>query len=339
MKTLKNRLEILEKIGHKQNSKTILYITGDKPGFETQIGADVLPYFVSTLNAIGVCNKISLILYTRGGNTLSAWNIINLIKMYCDELEVIIPYHAHSSGTLIAIGANKIIMTKQATLGPIDPSIITTIMINNNPQNISISVEEITGYFDLARKELGLKQEESLTPAFLKIADKIDPLLLGKAYRTRSQIRMLAEKLLISNVPDEAKRKRIINFLCSDSGSHDYTINRREAKTELGLQVEKPDEVLYNLIESLYNSFSSDMELNIPHIPTMVLHNSKYGSGNYIIKRCLLESTYTESYSYVNIGKYSQDNESINHSIFYEGWLPYEQAVKFFNDSDDQPEQ
>ena len=59
-------------------------------------------------------------MYTRGGNTLAGWSIINLIRQFCDELEIIIPSKAHSTGTLMALGANSIIMTKQATLGPID---------------------------------------------------------------------------------------------------------------------------------------------------------------------------------------------------------------------------
>ena len=48
--------------------------------------------------------------------------------MYCDDLTVIVPHKAHSSGTVISLGANRIVMTKQATLSPIDPSL-------NNPLN------------------------------------------------------------------------------------------------------------------------------------------------------------------------------------------------------------
>lgn len=47
------------------------------------------------------------------------------LPQFCSEFEVIIPHKCHSTGTLIALGANKIVMTKQATLGPIDPSVNT----------------------------------------------------------------------------------------------------------------------------------------------------------------------------------------------------------------------
>ncbi len=66
---------------------------------------------------------------------------------------------------------------------------------------------------------------------------------------------MLANRLLANQITEPGKIKNIVNFLCSDSGSHDYTINRREAKNELGLMIEKPDNALYVLIKSIYYLF------------------------------------------------------------------------------------
>lgn len=97
-------------------------MTGDRRGAETRISSDVIDYFIGHLEKIGVVPKLSLFLYTRGGEISAAWNIVNLLKMYCDTLQVIIPHKAHSVGTIISIGANEIVMTKQATLGPIEPS-------------------------------------------------------------------------------------------------------------------------------------------------------------------------------------------------------------------------
>ena len=54
--------------------------------------------------------------------------IANMIRLFCDEFEVIVPSKAHSTATLICLGADRVVMTKQATLGPIDPGI-------NDPPN------------------------------------------------------------------------------------------------------------------------------------------------------------------------------------------------------------
>jgi 1,4-dihydroxy-2-naphthoyl-CoA synthase len=85
------RLELYKEIENRRNSKLLVYITGDRPGFETQIHPEILDYFIDHLDKIGNAEKISLLLYTRGGNTLAAWSLVNLIRQFCDEFEVIIP--------------------------------------------------------------------------------------------------------------------------------------------------------------------------------------------------------------------------------------------------------
>ena len=144
-----NRIELYKKLEEKLNSKLLVYITSDRPGFEASIAQDVIDIFINQLDKIGVTDKISLYLYTRGGDTAAAWNIINLLRQYCDTLQVVIPHKAHSAGTLISIGANSIIMTKQATLGPIDPSVNTPLnppIPNAPPQNnYPVSVEAVKG--------------------------------------------------------------------------------------------------------------------------------------------------------------------------------------------------
>ena len=118
-----DRKRLLRQVERERDSKAILYVTGDRAGLQTQIGQDVIDLFVDHLDAVGPVNKISFILYTSGGDVSAAWNLVNLLHMFCDDLEVIAPGKCMSAGTLISLGADRIIMTKQATLGPIDPSL------------------------------------------------------------------------------------------------------------------------------------------------------------------------------------------------------------------------
>jgi membrane-bound ClpP family serine protease len=89
---------------------------------ETQIHPEALHYFTHHLDSFGLPQKISLLLYSRGGSTLAGWSIANVIRQFCQHFEVIVPATAQSAATLIALAADEIMMTKQATLGPIDPS-------------------------------------------------------------------------------------------------------------------------------------------------------------------------------------------------------------------------
>src|SRR5215211_969736 len=113
------RKQLIEQLETSRESKLLVFFTGDRPNLQTQIASDVYDLFVNHLDKIGIVQKLSLVLYTRGGDTLTAWSLVNLIRQFCEELEIIIPSKAHSAGTLMALGADKIVMTKQATLGPI----------------------------------------------------------------------------------------------------------------------------------------------------------------------------------------------------------------------------
>jgi len=287
----RNRISFYKDLEKLLNSKLLVYITSDRRGFETQIAGDVIDIFVNQLDKIGIVPKISLYLYTRGGETAAAWNIINLLKLYCDELQVIVPRKAHSAGTLICIGANSIIMTKQATLGPIDPSINTFLnppIPGAPPQNtFPVSVEAVKGYLAFAKEELSIEDDMALSSIMIKLSDSVHPLVLGQAFRLRVQIKMLAEKLLVNQVTDPAKIQQIIAFLCSDSGSHDYTINRREAKNSLGLNVVEPDPETYKVIKRIYDDINEELGFSLPFDIRAVASSN---SGEYYIKRGLIES-------------------------------------------------
>ena len=325
-----DRKKFYEKIEKERNSKVIAYVTGDRPGLETRIGADTPDVFLEHLDKIGKVNKISLILYTCGGDTLAAWNIINLFREFCDELEIIVPNKCRSAGTLMALGANEIIMTKQATLGPIDPSIIRAmspiIPGTNPPQKLSLSVESVKGYFSLLKEEFGAKGEKAMADAYIKLAEQIHPVVLGDVYRTQKQIQMLAEKMLGFSHYSKKSIKKIVTFLCSDSGSHDYTINRTEAKN-LGLRVESPNQDTYNELKAWYFDVVSELELKNAYSPQKVLGANS--SKLYTFKRCLIESVEYGQDAFVSEGVLSQKNivdqdgnskVAISNDTIYEGW-------------------
>ena len=324
-----DRIVLYKKIEKAFNSKLLVYVTGDRPGMATQVGSDVIDYFIEQLDKIGVCKKISLLLYTRGGDTSAAWNIINLLRMYCDELQVIVPHKAHSSGTIISLGANEIVMTKQATLGPIDPSIITPLNpeINNGMGSTKcpVSVEAVKGYLDYAKFELGITDQRVLGDIFNKLSEKVHPLVLGQVYRSKTQIKRIAHTLLQNQVTEEAKVEKIIDFLCSDSGGHDYTINRREAKEELGLNVNKVNYAQYNIIKQIMNDLSEELMLKRPFNVNLI-------NGQYFCKRALLESVPGGSDYFSTEGSIARvalpdGRKVIQNEVLFEGWRHEEEKV------------
>lgn len=293
-----------ERLEKEHNSKVLAYVTGDRPGWETQIHPEVLDHFVHHLDAIGVTKRITLYLYTCGGSALASWSIAHLIRHFCDELEIIVPSKARSGGTLICLGADKIIMTKQATLGPIDPSVNGAL----NPQvpgagpqaRVPVSVEAINGFIEFARKSLGEDARDGMASVMTQLISQVHPLVLGDAYRSRAQIRMLARRLVGRQLQDESKIERVLNFLCSESGSHDYAIFRREARDELGLNIQKPDDDGYKLIKSVYDDLANELLLTTPYDPNVVLGQEQ--TAPYEFRRALIESVHGGSHVHISKG-------------------------------------
>lgn len=279
--------------------KAILYVTGDRPAnagisLQSQIQEDVLPLFLDHLDALGKVDHLGLILYSRGGNIITGWSIVNLLRQFCNKLTVIVPFRAQSTATLICLGADEIIMTKQATLGPIDPS--TNGSFNPIPagsqQPVPLSVEDLSAYLEMAK---GLKLgANGMTQVMMKLSDNVNPIAIGTVQRIRGQIRQLADKLLQHSSTDLRARKKIISVLCEDAGSHDYTIYRTEAAA-LGLKVKTPDAAQYSIIKALYDDFEAELQLRSTFIVTPPLPGQ---TTSHHVVQGLLETPGFKSHAY-----------------------------------------
>jgi ClpP class serine protease len=180
----KKRQALYRRVEQQRDTKVLTFVTSDRQGMETVIAPDCIDLFVDLLDKIGPTNKISLILHTNGGSTLAAWRLVNLIRTFCDTLEVLIPLKAFSAGTLISIGSDLLVMTKQAALGPIDPSVNNhlnpQVNIGGQVMRVPVSVENVRGYLDAARNYLGIKGQAGLTTVLTQLSQQVHPLVLGR---------------------------------------------------------------------------------------------------------------------------------------------------------------
>jgi len=286
-----DKQNLIKKIEEARNSRLIAYITGDRQPFATRIAEDVVPIFNRHLEGIKIkaqpkgSLKISLFIYTRGGDMVAPLRIVKLIRSYCDEFEVLIPYKCHSAGTLIALGADKIVMGRLGELSPVDP----TTMHPYNPQNplnpqqrLEISVEDLNSYFLLAREMAKVKEEE-MDKVFENLVNKIHPLSLGNAYRALRMGKMIAEKLL--EMPKTKKLskeevKKIVDEITSRICIHGYPITRDEAEG-LGLPIEKAEGELEKDLWNLYEVYGKEMKLGIPFHPLEVLGDKEIAEVKY----------------------------------------------------------
>lgn len=270
---LTRKTALIHKLEAKRpGSRVITYIAGDRqPGLETQIGMDVFPFFYDLLARMGKPEHIDLFLYGTGGATMAAWGLVNLLREFCDKFCVLIPFKAQSAATLLALGANEIVMTRTGQLSPVDPTVTSPFnpTLPNQipgaaPTFLPVSVEDVAGFMKLIREEAGIKGEENLTKVVQILAGRVNPLALGSVYRAKEQIRMLAGKLLSFHMApaEQAKIDSIVAALTRELFSHDYVIGWREAKEVLRLKVCECEEDLEKLIMELFQSYSIDMQLS-----------------------------------------------------------------------------
>lgn len=267
------KIDLIKKIEEKRNSRVITYLTSDRPGpLNARIAGDIIPIISQQLRKIGKVENIDLFLFSQGGDTMVPWRLVSMIREYCDKFSVLIPYKAHSSATMISLGADEIIMTDLSEISPIDPSTANVFNPSDpqNPQNkIPISVEDVMAYFDLAKNKFGIKSDEDLTKIFNKFVEsspQIHPLSLGNINRTHNLIRILAKRLLKSHnspMSDETIEK-IVDDLTEKLYSHQYYIGRKEAKNDLKINtVQFADKELSGFLSDLYEEYKKEMGLNI----------------------------------------------------------------------------
>lgn len=260
------RAEILSSISQVESSGALAYVTGDRPGMETQINSDQIPLFQRHIQSVGKVPKISVILYTRGGDTNTPWPLITALREHCEFLQVLIPYCANSSGTLFSLGADEIVMGPFSNLSPIDPTVVNgfnPMDPNGSGNRTPIAVEDVLAYLELAKGSVHGRSSRS--KAFEALANQVHPLALGNVRRSISQIRILAKKLIELHSPDMSKRKMsaMVESLTTEFYTHSHLIGRQEARN-LGLKVvnANPDQLL--LMNRYYDQLKIDLQLISP---------------------------------------------------------------------------
>ncbi|MEK6272453.1 MAG: hypothetical protein AABM42_07370 [Actinomycetota bacterium] len=242
----------------------IAYVTSTRPNAEAMMAMDAVRCFIDHIPDRKV-GKLDLFIHTNGGEGTVPWRLINLLRAYAEKVDVLVPNHALSAGTLTALGADEIIMHPMGILGPIDPSVHDPHTTDpQTGQPFPVSVEDVAAYNALVKDDVGIRHEDELVQAFALLAQKVHPLTLGHAKRGTAQARMLGEKLLrLRDSTAEAHRiESLIDHLTTKLYYHGHPINRREAREDLGLHVVDATPQVEKAMWDLYLDYERQMLLN-----------------------------------------------------------------------------
>jgi len=266
-----NRAILYKKIEMERNRPLISYITSSRQNAQGVIASDVIPEFCRQILKIPENEKkIDILIISRGGDPIVSWRIISLLRERFDEVGVLIPYEAFSAATLIALGANEIIMHPFSNLGPVDPQLHITRNNEGKQENVNFAAEDLSHFLDFVNTDLGVSDQEQKERAFELVAKEVGALPIGFAKRSSNLALSLGEKLLNMHMDDHSKVKAISESLNKSFYHHGYPVGRTEAK-EIGLNIISASPSLEKFMWSIWEDIEAEMKCREPFNPFEII--------------------------------------------------------------------
>jgi hypothetical protein len=346
-----NRILLIKKIEELRRSTVICYLTSVRPNLSASMADDAVRVFFDHMLFLPqrTVKKIDVFLCSNGGTGTVPWRLISLLREFGESVGVLIPYRAYSAATLLALGANEIVMHPFAEMGPIDPS-VTNDFNPVNPQTnrqIPISVEDVKAYISFVKSTAGIQHEDEFVKAIEILAGRVHPLALGNVERFISQSRLIARKILTTHMKEQPhKIDEIIEMMASKLYFHGHPINRVEAREELGLKViENVPPELEAAMWQLYLDYETEFEnrkifdplteifaacaanppptsapgqMQIPNIP--VGTEARMDLVLAMIESSRLSSSFTQTKRFLVVGTGQMNEPLIRDETLAQGW-------------------
>lgn len=253
-----------------RESKVLAYVTSDRAPVPGQMSDDALRPMYDHLRGLGRIPKLDLFVYSLGGAIDTPWRIVNALRQLCDEWNILIPLRANSAATLLALGADEIVLGPQGELGPIDP----LLNFQREGRQEQVNVEDVMAYLKLIQTRVGLSDQSALSQAVSTLAGRLDAVSLGSVYRTHSHIRDVARRILLSRKTpaNEQTLASIIETLAERVYAHGHAIGFRDAKA-IGLPLSEPSAEVEGIMWALFCDFEEEMKSRSPVDPVWAVNS------------------------------------------------------------------
>jgi len=233
------------------------------------MAADTIREFIDQIEAIPADTKaVDVLIHSTGGDPLSAWKIMSLLRERFEKVGVLVPFMAFSAATLFALGADEIVMHPYASLGPIDPQIF---MKQADGSIRHFAYEDVAAFLRFLGTEVKITEQAHISTVIEKLFSVVDPVNVGGAKRASELSSSVGERLLLTHMTgeDKGKAKIIAENLNKSFFAHGDAVSRKRAK-ELHLKIAKEDVKLEKLIWDVYLGLESYMQLRDPFIAVQV---------------------------------------------------------------------
>lgn len=234
---------------------------------ESRLGERVLTYWNSSngsicgndviglygiLRSVGKVDRLSFFIKSDGGSGEVSLRMVNLLRQFVGRLTALVPLECASAATMLALGADKILMGPLAYLSAVDTSLTHDLSpIDRDNDRVRVSQDELQRVVRLWQKQA---DKESSNP-FASLFQHVHPLVIGAVDRASALSTKLCVEILSFHLKDARKAKKISDILNSKYPSHSYPIMLREAR-RIGLNAEALDEGTNQLLCELHEIYS-----------------------------------------------------------------------------------
>lgn len=238
--------KMIKKIEERENIKLISYWNSVNGGIcQNDVNA-----FFEIIKDWKVQEKIYLFIKSDGGDGKASLRMINLLRQHTRKLVAVIQGECASAATMLALGADEILMGPLAFLSAVDTSITHDLSpIDKNNNLVSVNQDELSRVLALWNRQY------SESNPYHDLYQYIHPLVFGAVDRASSLSIKLCTEILSYHMADEEKAREISRQLNSGYPSHSYPITLREAQ-RIGLNAKELDRELNDLFFELNGLYS-----------------------------------------------------------------------------------
>jgi len=204
------------------------------------------------LRSVGELDRLTLFIKSDGGSGQASLRMVNLLRRYVKHLTVLVPLECQSAATMLALGADRILMGPLAHLSAVDTSLTHDLSpIDRDNDRVSVSNDELLRVIRLWTEQA----RTSTSNPYEALFPYVHPLVIGAVDRSSALSTRICEEILSYHVEDKDKAHQISNVLNSGYPSHSYPITLREAN-RIGLNVEPMGEQMNAMLFELNEIYS-----------------------------------------------------------------------------------
>jgi Serine dehydrogenase proteinase len=248
-KGLASVIETLKHFESLRHHPVLLYMAEDRAPYRKVIDDGDILVIYDMLHRLGALEQLDLIINTSGGSVTAVRKLLHLLHEVVSHLTILVPYKAHSAGTLLCLGAHDVVLTSMAELSPIDPHIEGM----QRGKHTMFSSEDIATFRTMARDWFGVQGEDDAITLLRLFCDQMFPPSLAHFFRAEHLVRQIAQEAVCFQLPDASvdTHQSIVEQLLTGYHDHLYPLTRIDL-TRLGLHITAPSVEEERLLWSIW---------------------------------------------------------------------------------------